>query len=329
MSDFLEELINKHSPDKSSILSLVDDYTLFCYYLEQDVKINQAILSPLRDKSDKPDVLPSLVIFPDRDGGYRFFDHGTGESGDVFYLIRRLYSYTTFEEVCSRISEDFGLGLLTDIKTSDQKIEVKIPPPRTEWEDVINYDSLSIEGRNYWRQYRISDKTLKEYNVNQVKFLMLKGNILIRPASLAFSYRIGTKHKVYQPYEKLLKFRNNFPREYVEGYYQLMQRSHAPVLFITKSMKDVMVFREMGLDAIAPKAENQVILDFILERLRKIYPWIFLVFDDDDAGRKGVTRYNFPAIWIPREVDVKDTADYCKKYGVENTKQLIKKLISV
>lgn len=329
MSDFLEELINKHSPDKAYILSLVDDYTLFCYYLEQDVKINQAILSPLRDKDEsKPDVLPSFVIFPDKDGGYRFFDHGTGESGDIFYFIKRLYNLNNFEEICARISEDFGLGILEEVKPSDQKIEIKIPPPRTEWEDVINYDSFSKEGIAFWNQYRITDKTLKEYNVNQVKYLMLKGNILIKPASLAFSYRIGTKHKVYQPYEKLLKFRNNFPREYVEGYYQLMQRAHSSVLFITKSMKDVMVFREMKLDAIAPKAENQVIPEFILERLRKLYPWIFLVFDDDEAGRKGITRYNFKSIWIPREVNIKDTADYCKKYGIENTKQLIKKLIS-
>jgi DNA primase len=84
----------------------------------------------------------------------------------------------------------------------------------------------------------------------------------------------------------------------------------------------------MGLDAVAPKGENQLIPDFIQEQFKQMYKYIVVVFDDDPAGRKGAGKYAFPAIWLPTATDLKDTADYIKKYGPESTKQLLKKLVT-
>src|SRR6478735_2146117 len=107
--DILDRLINKTIFSRSTILSLVDDYTLFCYYLGQTIPFNQTILSPLR--VTKADVLPSFVIFPGRNKEVMFFDHGTGESGSVFEFIKLLYGYNTAEEVYARIDLDFNLEL--------------------------------------------------------------------------------------------------------------------------------------------------------------------------------------------------------------------------
>lgn len=330
MGDLLEDLIQKRFPNRTSIFRLVDDYTLFCYYLEQEVGINQPILSPIRET--KEDTLPSFVIFPDKTTGeLKFFDHGNGEAGTVFDLIQRLYGYKTFEEICARISEDFGLGIteegLVVVDPAKQPFLKHDRPPQVGLKDVINHESFSAEGKQYWKDYYITPEILKEYNVNQVRSIILDNNIVIAVKGLAFSYRIGTKHKIYQPFDPEMKFRNNFPREYVEGYYQLVQRPPSPVLFITKSMKDVMAYRVLNLDAVAPKAENQVIPDFILKKLQERYKYIFTVFDDDPAGRKGVTRYPFSSLWIPVEGTCKDTADYLKKHGPVKTKELLKQLI--
>lgn len=327
MGDLLDDLYQKHFPSRSAIFSLVDDYTLFCFYLEQEVIINQAILSPLRVL--KADTLPSFVVYPGRNNELRYFDHGTGEGGSVLDFIQALYGYKTLEDVYARISEDFSLDLVA--KTVDKTKLVYLKPgdySRIGFKDVINQE-FTAEGMAYWNSYHITREILDEYEVHQVKYILLDDGKMIKPLGLTFSYRIGLHHKVYQPFNPEMKFRNNFPRNYVEGYYQLMKRKvKSQILFITKSTKDVLCYRRMKLDAVAPKAENQVIPDFIIEELKKIYPYIFMVFDDDPAGRKGVTRYPFPAIWIPREELVKDTADHMKKYSPEITKQLLKRLVS-
>lgn len=334
-SDLLDKLIkqNKHLPDREDIFSLVDDYSLFCYYLKQDIIINQAILSPLR--TEKSDCLPSFNIYPGRNGELRYHDHGTGKGGSVLDFIKELYGYTNISEVFARINEDFGLGFagkevdaqkLQFLKASNERLA------RKPIIDVVNFDKFSTEGLEYWKAYNVTTKILQQYQVNQVKYIILEGDIPVKIQNLGFSYRIGLKHKIYQPFETELKFRNNFPKTYVEGYYQLIQLSKlnqlSEVLFITKSLKDVMVLRSLGLDAIAPKAETQVIPDFIQDNLRSLYKYIVVMFDDDPAGHKGASRYTFPCIWVPKEDHVKDIADYIKKYGVKETKQLLRELLT-
>jgi len=334
-ADLLDELIrkNKYLPDREDIFSLVDDYSLFCYYLKQDLIINQAILSPLR--TEKSDSLPSFNIYPGRNGELRYHDHGTGMGGSVLDFIKELYGYKNFNEVFARINEDFGLGFAGKPITNDRLDFLKPITDRLSRKqiiDVINHDNFSKEGAAYWKAYNIDILTLSRYQVNQVKYIITEDNNLIKPDGLAFSYRIGLKHKIYQPYNEEFKFRNNFPNTYIEGYYQIIHQyknKRSAVLFITKSMKDVMVLRSLGLDAVAPKAETQVIPEFIQEKLKLLYKHIIVMFDDDPAGHKGASKYTFPNIWVPKEHDVKDIADYIKKYGEQATKQLLIKLLTI
>src|SRR6478735_11973827 len=109
MSVDIASLHTKLFPDKKAILDLVDDYTLFCYYLNDDVFVNQVILSPLRDPSkDQPDTLPSFVIYESRYNKLRFFDHGKGgKGGDIFDFVQELYGLNTFGEACIKICQDF------------------------------------------------------------------------------------------------------------------------------------------------------------------------------------------------------------------------------
>ena len=76
----------------------------------------------------------------------------------------------------------------------------------------------------YWKNYYVNTTILNEYNVNEIRGLKTERNI-ISLKSLAFSYRIGDKFKIYQPFDLEFKFRNNYPSTYVEGYYQLIQRT--------------------------------------------------------------------------------------------------------
>lgn len=340
--DLWDRLLDTYFPYKfETILNLVDEYTLFCYYMEEDVLINQVILSPLRDPAkDKEDTAPSFVIYETTTGLFqlRFFDFGKGDKGgNIFDFVKELYGLKTIGEAVVKITKDFELGLFSNTDTSNKKTFLESKPwskkQRVQIKDVIPLSKFTSEGINYWKQYYITPEILEEYNVKQISSVVTDVGIISVKDSIAFSYRIGTKHKIYQPFNKELKFRNNYPSTYVEGYYQLVQRiQKSNILFITKSTKDIMVLRALGLDAVAPKAENILIPEFIQIELRKMYKHIVTLFDDDPAGQKGSSKYSYPRIWIPINShaigEVKDISDYIKVYGPEATKQLLFNLLT-
>lgn len=331
--DILSSAAANYFPDKSGILDLVDDYTLFCYYLNDEVYINQVILSPLRDPDkDQPDSLPSFVIYESRYNKLKFYDHGKGgKGGDIFDFVQELYGLSSFKEACVKVCQDFGIGAYTSesgiarraFLPAGMKIKQKI-----EIKDVITFPEFTAEGLAYWQQYYITPAILKEYNVKQVRSLISSRTISTIP-NLAFSYRIGTHFKIYQPYEPEYKFLNNYPSNYVEGLYQLSQRtSDNELLIITKSTKDVMVLRLLGFDAISPKGENILISAEILERLTAQFKKVIIFFDNDAAGMKGAAKYNFPKIWIDPATQIKDISDFIKAYGPQETYELMLHLLN-
>jgi len=324
----------KQLPDKFAILDLVDDYTLFCYYINEEVYINQVILSPLRNPAlDQPDTVPSFVIYESRYNKLKFYDHGKGEKGgDIFDFVQELYGLPDFKAACQKISSDFGLGLYPNenchtsqqvfLTPGDRKVK-----PRADIQNIISFDKFTPQGKAYWDQYYITPEILTEYCVTQVRSLITNRNVSTL-RTLAFGYRIGNKYKIYQPYEPEFKFMNNYPSNYVEGLFQLTQRkSDNRLLIITKSTKDVMVLRLLGYDAISPKGENILIPADTIQKLKLQFKKIVLLFDNDKAGVKGVLKYaehNFQHIWIPGE---KDVSDFIAKFGPQKTHDLLLDLL--
>jgi hypothetical protein len=333
--DVLDSLKTNYFPGKDEILDLVDDYTLFSYYLNTDVYINQVILSPLRDPAkDQPDSLPSFVIYEGRSGKLKFYDHGKGEKGgDIFDFVQELYGLKNLTQACNKICKDFGLGLIGNSIGELSKKQF-LPAERKSkskfgFKDVIAKKEFTAEGRQFWDQYYITPEILEEYNVKEVSSLV--GDLGIKTLTdLAFSYRIGKFFKVYTPGSIEHKFANNFPSNYVEGLYQLVRRNASrELLIITKSTKDVMVLRLLGYEAIAPKGENILITQAIQNDLKSKYKSIKMLFDCDNAGVKGAAKYPFEKLWIPKEEDVKDISDFIKKYGPQEAYELMLQLTHV
>jgi len=327
MSSGQDDILSRLSayfPDKNQILNLVDEYTLYCYYLNDEVYINQVILSPLRDPAkDSPDTKPSFVLYEGRDNKLRYYDYGIGnKGGDIFDLVQTLYGLKTLQEVCNKISADFGLGYagLVNSNNNTTKKDFLAPAerkakPKLIIKDVVALKSFTITGKNYWDEYHITPEILEEYNVKQISSIITDRSIFTLK-SLAFSYRIGDKFKIYQPFEEDNRFVNNYPSNYVEGLMQLHTKNYpGEVLIITKSTKDVMVLRLLGYASIAPKAENILITPEILTMLKTKYNKILILFDDDKAGHRGADKYEFNKIWIPAETNCKDISDFIKANG--------------
>jgi hypothetical protein len=326
MADLLENVFNQH-PDKSSVLNLIDEYTLYCFYLDREVEINEITLSPIRTK--KVDEKPSFRIFYNRHGKLYWYDHGLGgKGGDIFDLVKILHSLDSFQDAILKINQDFELGMKGKF-VAGKPLETLKPVARDPANiDAICHPDFSTEALQYWKAYNISREILAEYNVKHVRYILLDG--LFKPADpLCFSYRIGQYLKIYQPYNKDHKFLNNYPSAYVEGLLQLTLRKDRKnnLLVITKSTKDVMCLRSIGIEAISPKAENTPIPRFLLEKLETEYKHIITFFDPDDAGERARARYPYLGLCLTPEPEVKDIADYMKKYGPEQTKLHLFQLI--
>jgi DNA primase len=100
-------------------------------------------------------------------------------------------------------------------------------------------------------------------------------------------------------------------------------------------MKDVMVLRELGYNAIAfnsegipTKGENGKFVAETIEHLKSRFEHVILFLDNDAPGKeytkKISTKYNLKSILIP-DNEPKDISDYIAKYGRRKTKRMLNK----
>jgi hypothetical protein len=122
-------------------------------------------------------------------------------------------------------------------------------------------------------------------------------------------------------------------QDYLQGTDQL--KYDKKYLIITSSLKDLMVFRQLGIgniETIAPDSENTIVPRNLLNKITSNYTKTFVLFDNDQPGinsmKKYQEMYGFDYIILDME---KDLSDSVKKYGIEKVRgtllPLMKKLI--
>ncbi len=184
-------------------------------------------------------------------------------------------------------------------------------------------------------QYGISLQTLQFFNVKACSHVYLnKGDkhyvFEYRNSHPLYSYRFYKNNneyfKIYNPYSdtKEGKWLTNVGSDCLQGYDQL---SHTgDILFITKSLKDVMVFYEMQYSAVGLQAETNKLSKKSWDELSNRFKRIILVLDRDDQGYTStgdfLLEYDVEFFFIDK---TKDISDYVKNYGLDKAKKLIKK----
>lgn len=140
--------------------------------------------------------------------------------------------------------------------------------------------------------------------------------------------------KVYRPVaqDKTKKWKSNCIKTDIFGLENLPNKGK--ILIITKSLKDVMVLRTFGFNAISLQAESIKIDDDIRPILRPIlkrFENTILWYDNDTAGIKGSVAASYelkcPYTYIPGKYKQKDISDFVRDFGRRKTWKLIKKLI--
>jgi hypothetical protein len=319
---------------KEDILSRITEEEIFERYL--GIKPNQSDIgkcifkSPLREDSN-----PTCNFFY-KGSRLLFKDYGSdyGEYSvlDCFNVVQYLFS-CSFSEAIRIIAKDFNLIDSIEIdkimsnnpslkqRQYKQKEEKRISVTKRKWA------KLDLD---YWNQFGISVSTLNYFDVFPCMEVYVNDYLVFRHMNNQpiYAYEVGDKYKIYRPLSEQ-KWLANTTRDSVQG---LKQISKGNILIITKALKDVMLFYEFGIPAIAPPSENTFIQDDIIKSLEKEYKKIYLNFDKDRAGqtfmRKQLNKYPaFFPLSVPDSYSSKDFTDLCKETSVSYVKGIVEELL--
>lgn len=303
------------------ILSKVTEYDIYAKYIGQ-FKVGMIYNSPFRKDKN-----PSFGIYHSkRTKQLLFKDHGTGECGNVIKFVSLFTGKTEYSDILSDIVDKLNITNNTKLVSSKQYI-----PPTETVIGVVRQEFTDVD-INYWKQFNISINTLKKFNVNSIKYYLCNGIVkgTYKRENPMYAYKVYNNFKIYRPLaDKYTKWRNNLTDYDIQGYEQLPQKGD--ILFITKSMKDVMCLHEMGYPAVSPSSESTFLPKDVLEQLKTRFKRIIILFDRDVAGvkrsRKLSRETGLEAMFINKKFKAKDVSDAVKANSFEEIKNWLNETI--
>lgn len=303
------------------ILSKVTEYDIYAKYIGQ-FKVGMIYNSPFRKDKN-----PSFgIYYSKRTKQLLFKDHGTGECGNVIKFVSLFTGKTEYNDILSDIVDKLNITNNTKLVSSKQYI-----PPTETVIGVVRQEFTDVD-INYWKQFNISINTLKKFNVNSIKYYLRNGIVkgTYKRENPMYAYKVYNNFKIYRPLaDKYTKWRNNLTDYDIQGYEQLPQKGD--ILFITKSMKDVMCLHEMGYPAVSPSSESTFLPKDVLEQLKTRFKRIIILFDRDTAGvkrsRKLSRETGLEAMFINKKFKAKDVSDAVKANSFEETKNWLDETI--
>lgn len=303
------------------ILSKVTEYDIYAKYIGQ-FKVGMIYNSPFRKDKN-----PSFGIYYSKCTKQLLFkDHGTGECGNVIKFVSLFTGKTEYNDILSDIVDKLNITNNTKLVSSKQYI-----PPTETVIGVVRQEFTDVD-INYWKQFNISINTLKKFNVNSIKYYLCNGIVkgTYKRENPMYAYKVYNNFKIYRPLaDKYTKWRNNLTDYDIQGYEQLPQKGD--ILFITKSMKDVMCLHEMGYPAVSPSSESTFLPKDVLEQLKTRFKRIIILFDRDTAGvkrsRKLSRETGLEAMFINKKFKAKDVSDAVKANSFEEIKNWLDETI--
>ncbi len=275
---------------------------------------------------------PSMCIYLDRNGIYKYKDFSSGNGGDAISLVQTLFNLPSRGSASYKIVEDYNQYVLNNgynpIKSYKQHSKFKV----TDYE-MRHWNTLD---QKYWMGFHIGSRLLSRYNVVPLEYYIMQktdendsvSSMTIRGNYIYGYFREdGTLYKIYQPKVKESKFIK--VRDYIQGTEQLV--FDKPYLIITSSLKDLMAYHKLKIsnsEAIAPDSENTMIPENIMSSISSKYQGVCVLFDNDEAGiraaEKYKLRYGFDYVVLELE---KDLSDAIKVHGIDKVRESLLPLL--
>jgi len=309
--------------------SEIEIYSFLLGYSQTDMfNPNVNHISTIRPKIN-PDTRPSLTFSEAKDGRLIFSDWGIGKFGDVFDYILFYYENKTNSSLDQTRSVAMFVDEYSKYKIKDLNIQSVpiITNEKRNYAYVI--EPLTASDVNYWKSYGIIMDVLMIFKVKRVRLLYdedtgitLSKNTYSNPI---YAYtKLGeseTSFQIYRPFaDKYSKFRNIFKDKNIIFGEHFLKGSND--LIITKSMKDVMSMYGRAVDVVGIPSEALTIPRDKISEWKSKYKNIYLLFDNDDAGKDHsfhlCSLYNIKPLFVPEvisnslEKKPKDFSDFYK-----------------
>jgi len=334
----LEDSLKSLELSVENILSLVDDYSIYTHYIEQELELGDTYSSPLRDDDSSPSFSLFYSYGKNKVDKIYFKDHALG-SGDVFDFVSLLFRDSSgrlpFNKVLEQVNKDLNLGLGSGKYVQNCTKRIRTRPIEKERKKIFIVSKKVESSRflDYWKSLGISKRIRDMYFCTEPSTVIYKGKNSMDytyPSGLTIAYRIYAEYKLYKPFApKKDKFRNNYPPEFVEGWLQI-DWSRTDYICITKAMKECMYFREhWDIQAIAGKSESNMIPDFLMAKILKHFDKVYIWLDPDATGILYTSRYLelYPTLipcHMPEDAIDKDITDFHLHNPFNLTDQLVK-----
>ncbi len=320
LKKYKDEILNKNN-----LLKYINPYDVYYYYLG-DFTAYKSTNSPFR-KDDNP----SFGIFLSATNELIFNDYKLG--GGDFIKFVSLMENCSYKEAMSILNKRYNVNLIdlnkpiSSTYTKPPLITNKTVEKKSEtWINIIPR-KWQLHDKQYWSQYEISKATLEYFDVSPIsKFFINQYGYKAHKYAYAYYYEPSV-YKIYQPYllVKDGKFWSNIKNsEIYQGVNQLPDSGE--LLFITSSLKDVMVLYEAGFSGIAPHTEHQILSEGLFSYYKSKWDLMIVLYDNDEAGilhaNKMVDKFKLKSLVLP-ESDTKDPSDFVKKYDLSTLKDWI------
>lgn len=339
---------------KDYILKRITQEQIMEFYLGIPVKIGELICSPLRN-----DKTPTCSFYYNKQGKLRFRDFSGHFWGDSFDVVARglgvnVNDRIAFNFVLHTIAKDFKIHqyenkdavtlykLKTDeyFKKKKYKEAIKI---------IVVYRTFNYHDKAYWDKINVNEQLLK---IGMVFFAqeiyMSKDNLpfvriyLYKPSDPAYCYYGGKfpngeyKWRIYFPFRKI-RGENGFlsNSSFLQGRHLL---SCGRVCVITKSYKDVLTFRSIGIHAVAPSAESILLTPQEFNYINSLYDFVISCMDYDRAGMRmaqqlrktyKITPFMFTnGLYNSINYGSKDVSDYVDNKGIEELKVIVQNIFN-
>ena len=330
-------LINFNNTFKTAkeILSTISEKDIYEFYFRHSIKEGRLYECPFHKDKDPSlgfKLMPSTVLI------HRCF--GCGQRGNVFSFVSKLLNLSYWDTI-KQINRDFqlieqALPVSKDVELKRESIGFTTQSNTKIYPVLQNFTNTDYQ---YWSSYGIPLSLLLEYNISSCKqvFVKKKEDLVLfaeySKTNPIYCYKIDDTYKIYRPLQptKVGKWLSTTRAKDIQGMKQLP--SNGKLLIITSSMKDLLVLKLLGYNAIALGGEGNRIPAKILDYLRDCFEDILIFYDNDEAGikygQKLSEEIETEYIYIPVEYsDTKDISDYTKKYSLKQAGCLLNKLIN-
>ncbi|MEE3343900.1 MAG: toprim domain-containing protein [Bacilli bacterium] len=316
---------------KDFILSKVNQESIMQYYTGSNVTSKKLVTSCLRNDNHV-----TVGFYKSKSGILYMHDFATNEHIDCWNLVMRLYNCNYYEAL-KIIAQDFNLVNSNVVKSNSPKIVESLKETESSriQVQIKKYTDKELE---WWKQFGISIKTLKKFQVFSLQHIFLNGELKFTSSEQCpiYGYYFGKdkngneKWKCYFPTRDSFRFLNNLSKKVLQGYHQLPKTGE--LLVITKSMKDVCALYEFGIPAVSPNSETLFLDDKKLEEFKQRFKHILVIYDNDRPGLHNMwlIRKQHPELnyyFLPWYLS-KDFTDSIKMVGVENMKEYVNEFMS-